>query len=162
MSDETTIETATPERLVVRRRAGRGRIYMFLVFGGFSAMFAVMATDEARWAAAGLAALNFLVAWFKASQTIITFDRPSGTVECAEMRPLFARKAVLPLDEFTGAQFERAPGNLPQSRLGLATRKGVIIPIEQSFAPGERTDVAKAIDAWLGAAKPPPADAPQG
>ena len=149
MRDATTIEESTPDRLVVRHRAGRAQAHMFFVFGILSAVFATMEPGTVRWAAGTLAVLNIVVAWVKYSQTTITFDRRSGEVLCAEQRPFFGRRALLPLEEFTGAQIKQASGNTIQTRLGLATRKGVFIPIEPSFTPGVRNVIANAIDDWL-------------
>ena len=154
LKDQTWIASAAPDRLIVRHRAGRLVSFVSFFFGSVFLAVAISETGGMRWAAGGLALLNYALAATRSSLVTITFDRIAGEVECLEQR-LNARKcATLPLDEFTGAEIRRAAGKRTRTRLGLATRKGVFIPIEQSFASGARTEIARTIDQWLGAETP--------
>lgn len=149
MRNNTWIETASPERLIIRHRTGRAKSLMFYVFGGFAAVLAFVEPGNVRWAAGVLAIINFYVAWTKTSLVTIVFDRPAGMVKCGEQRPFLNREAALPLQEFLNAELKPAPRGSKKMQLGIATREGRFIPIDTNASPEASSDIAQTINDWL-------------
>lgn len=150
IKDQTWIASASPEKLVVRHRSGRLISFLSFFFGSVFLVVAINESSGMRWAAGGLALLNYVLAAMRSALVTITFDRPAGEVECREQRLISNKSATLPLAEFAGAEIRQAAGGRPRSRLGLSTRTGAFIPIEHSFTSGARTEIARVIDQWLG------------
>ncbi len=160
LKDETWIASASPDKLVVRHRSGRLTSFLSFFFGSVFLAVAISEVGGMRWVAVAMAALNYLFAIMRSSVVTITFDRPAGEVECREQRLVTDKRATLPLRDFKGAEIRQGAGKSARTRLGLATRDGVFIPIEQTFSAGARTDIAQAIDHWLAGNEvdaPPPA-----
>ncbi len=149
MSGNTWIEFASPERLEVRHRAGRLQSFLYLTFGGFAAVYAIIEPSNVRWAAAVLGVLNIFVAWHKTSLVTISFDRASNTVQCGERRPFLNHQASLPLKEFLGTELRPSVAGGGKKFLGLATRDGVFIPIDPKFSPEDSREITKTIDDWI-------------
>jgi len=148
--DLTWVAEASPRKLVVRHRSSRLILLLFFSFGSLFFAVAIIDTSALRWVAGALAFVNYWIAVYRSCVVTITFDRDAGVVECLEQRLHVKKSATLPLKEFTGVQIVRAGAGRLRTKLGLTTREGVFLPIEQTFSSGERTDVARTIEQWLG------------
>jgi len=154
LKDQTWIAGASPEKLIVRHRSGRLMSFFSFFFGSVFLAVAITEPGDIRWAAGVMSALNYVLAVVRSCLVTITFDRVAGEVECREQRLYGEKRATLPLAEFTGAEIRYSSRGGGKTRLGLATSGGVFIPIEQNFLSGSRVEIARAIDAWLGAGAP--------